>query len=186
MALRSVNPARPPEGPPLPSRRWQRRLASGLTVLAALLVFAGGYEHYCLYRHGYRFIPKIGPSFLLQFTSSAVLGVALLVLLFPRWSVHVGRWRFAVLQLARLAAIGLNVGTLGALAIAHTKGGLFGFREVGLNPAPQTLLTIIFEWEAASLLGVAMLFAYLAGRKRTAVPVEVPVAEVKHPPRSAA
>ena len=64
--------------------------ARRLTVLAALLIVTGGYVHFCLYRHGYRFIPTIGISFLLQFTSSALLAGALLVTdlgLVPGWSV---------------------------------------------------------------------------------------------------
>jgi len=122
-----------------------------------VLILAGGYVHFCLYRHGYRFIPKIGVSFLLQFTSSAALAAALLV---RRGRVRLGRHSVALAQLTRLSAIGLSVGTLAALGIAHTSGGLFQFREIGLRPAPQTLIAIGAESLAALLLGVAM----LAGR----------------------
>ena len=141
----------------------------GLTVLAALLIFAGGYVHYCLYRHGYRFLPKIGTGFLLQFTSSAVIGAALLLV--PE-AAPVRQHRVPLRQLARLGGIALSVGTLAALAIAHTSGGLFGFREVGLEPAPQTLVSVIVEYEAAAFLAVAMLFAHLARTGRRAPPPE--------------
>src|SRR5207248_9364836 len=50
--------------------------ARRLSVASAALILAGGYVHLCLYRHGYRFIPKIGVSFLLQAASSAILAVA--------------------------------------------------------------------------------------------------------------
>jgi hypothetical protein len=125
------------------------------------LLVAGGYVHFCLYRHGYRFIPKIGPAFVLQFTSSVAVSAALV---FGSGWVSVGRWRCPLAQLARLAGIALAVGTLGALAIAHTPGGLFGFREIGLKPAPQTVITVAVEWEAAMGLGVAMVCSHIAAR----------------------
>jgi len=60
------------------------------------------------------------------------------------------------------------VGTLAALAIAHTSGGLFGFRETGLNPSPQTLIAILVEYDAAALLAIAMLLSRLAARRAPA------------------
>jgi hypothetical protein len=127
--------------------------ARRLSLASAALLLVGGYVHLCLYRHGYRFIPKIGVSFLAQAASSAVLAAALLV---KGGRIHVGRRSFAVAQLTRLSAIGLSVGTLAALGIAHTPGGLFQFREIGLRPAPQTLIAIGAESLATLLLGVAM------------------------------
>jgi len=131
-------------------------VARRLSVVSALLILAGGYVHFCLYRNGYRFIPKIGVSFLLQFSSSAVLAVALVG---RERLVRVGRHVVAVTQLTRLAAIGLSVGTLAALGVAHTPGGLFQFREIGLRPAPQTLIAIIVESLATIFLVVAVLKA---------------------------
>jgi hypothetical protein len=140
-----------------------------LSVLAALLIVAGGYVHLCLYRHGYRFIPKIGVSFLVQFTSSALLAGALLVkgrqLRLSRLSVPLG-------QLTRLSAIGLSVSTLAALALAHTPGGLFQFHEIGLRPAPQSLIAIVAE----SLATIFLLIAMLEARPRV-TRLEVPDAE---------
>ena len=147
------------------SRRPSRFVtASGLSVAAAALILAGGYVHYCLYRHGYRFIPKIGVSFLLQAAASVVLAAALL---FQRGRLRVGRHSVAVAQLTRLSAIGLSLGTLAALAIAHTPGGLFQFREIGLRPAPQTLIAIVAESVAVLLLGVAMVEGRSATRSQT-------------------
>jgi hypothetical protein len=154
----------------LPSKRASA--ARRLSAVSSVLILAGGYVHFCLYRHGYRFIPKIGVSFLLQFTSSAIFAAALLV---RRGQVRLGRHSVALLQLTRLSAIGLSVGTLAALGIAHTPGGLFQFHEIGLRPAPQTLIAIGAESLAALLLGVAM----LAGR--TAVPNQTVTAPVESP-----
>jgi hypothetical protein len=149
-------------GSPRPNRG---RVARRLSVVSALLILAGGYVHFCLYRHGYRFIPKIGISFLLQFSSSALLGAALLA---PERIVRAGHHLDAVTKLTRLSAIGLSVGTLAALGIAHTPGGLFGFRETGLRPAPQTLIAIAVESLATILLTVAMLQAHRAVRREHA------------------
>jgi hypothetical protein len=130
--------------------------ARRLSIAAALLLVAGGYVHFCLYRHGYRFIPKIGVSFLLQFLSSAILAGALLL---QGPVLHVGRHALSSNQLARLSAIGLSVGTLAALAAAHTPAGLFQFHEMGLRPAPQSLIAIGAESLATVVLLIAMLQA---------------------------
>src|SRR5579871_6465512 len=150
-----------PTAEPMSLGRRFARWARALTLASAGLILAGGYVHFCLYRHGYRFIPKIGPAFVLQFTSSVLVAVGLV---FGSGCVSAGQWRFSVAQLARLAGVALALGTLGALALAHTAGGLFGFREIGLNPSPQTVITVAVEWEAAMGLGVAMVCAHIAAR----------------------
>ncbi|MDQ1365830.1 MAG: hypothetical protein QOE57_1872 [Acidimicrobiaceae bacterium] len=141
--------------------------ARRLSVVAAFLTVTGGYIHLCLYRHGYRFIPKIGVSFLLQFTSSAVLAGALLV---KGRRLRLGRRSVAMSQLTRLSAIGLSVGTLAALGVAHTPGGLFQFHEIGLRPAPQSLIAIVAESFATVVLVVAMIEAR-PGVTRIEIPV---------------
>ena len=108
--------------------------------LSALLIAAGGYIHLCLYRHGYRSIPKIGVGFLLTVIASGTLAVALLVL-----RGHAGR-------LARLAGMALSAGTLVAFAISRTPAGLFDFREVGFQPSPQAALAVLTEGGALLLL----------------------------------
>jgi hypothetical protein len=133
--------------------------ADRLSLAAAALVVVVSYVHLCLYRHGYRFIPKIGVSFLLQAVSSAVLAVGLVTGSRRR---HDGHRVWVPSQLTRLAAIGLSLGTLAALGIAHTHQGLFRFREMGLRPAPQTLITIVAESLAVVLLGAALLIARFA------------------------
>jgi hypothetical protein len=118
------------------------------------LILVGGYVHLCLYRHGYRFIPKIGVSFVIQALSSAVLAATLFV---KSGGIHVRKRLVGLAQITRFAAIGLSLGTLAALGIAHTPSGLFQFREFGLRPAPQTLIAIVAESLATLLLGLALL-----------------------------
>lgn len=149
--------------------------ARRLSAVSATLILAGGYVHFCLYRHGYRFIPKIGVSFLLQAASSAVLAALLL---------RGGRTRTRLTQLTRLSAIGLSVGTLAALGVAHTHAGLFQFHEMGLRPAPQTVIAIAAESLATLLLGVAMLEGRAASHNRTVTAVEALPA--RRPERTAA
>jgi hypothetical protein len=71
--------------------------------------------------------------------------------------MRVGQHSVALAQVTRLSAIGLSLGTLAALGVAHTPGGLFQFHEIGLRPAPQALVAIVAESLAVLLLSVAML-----------------------------
>src|ERR1700736_6309666 len=50
-----------------------------LSAAAAAAIVVGGYVHYCLYRHGYRSIPKIGTGFLIQVLSSVMVAGALVL-----------------------------------------------------------------------------------------------------------
>jgi hypothetical protein len=125
----------------IPSARPRfRRRIRWVVWLSALLIAAGGYVHLCLYRHGYRTIPKIGVGFLLTVIVSGILALALLVL-----RRHANR-------LARLAGMALSAGTLVAFAISRTPAGLFNFREVGFQPSPQAALAVVTEGSALLLL----------------------------------
>jgi hypothetical protein len=135
-------------GPETPARiivfpqaraRFRRRIRS-VAWLSALLVAAGGYVHLCLYRHGYRTIPKIGVAFLLTVIASGVLALGLVVL------------RGLANRLARVAGMALSAGTLVAFAISRTPAGLFNFREVGFQPSPQAALAVVTEGSALLLL----------------------------------
>jgi hypothetical protein len=118
-----------------------RRVLRGFGIATAPLVAAGGYVHFCLYRHGYRTIPKIGVGFLLQAVTSVAVVLALLIgpHLLARVAHVTDRLAGAV---AELAAGALAIGTLIAFALSRTPGGLFNFQERGLEPAPQALIAL--------------------------------------------
>jgi hypothetical protein len=117
-----------------------RRRTRWVALLSALLIAAGGYVHLCLYRHGYRTIPKIGVGFLFTVIASGVLALGLVVL------------RGGANRLVRLAGIALSTGTLVAFAVSRTPAGLFNFREVGFHPSPQAALAVLTEGIALLLL----------------------------------
>jgi hypothetical protein len=148
---RTGNPETHPELRVVPVAR-SRRLFRTFAVATAALVATGGYVHFCLYRHGYRTIPKIGVGFLLQLVSSAVVVVALLM------GPHlVGRIAHVTDRIAGnligLAAAGVAAGTLVAFALTRTPGGLFNFRERGLEPAPQALIALVAEIGVLVMVG---------------------------------
>ena len=138
-----------------------RHLFRALGVATAGLVAAGGYVHFCLYRHGYRTIPKIGVGFLLQVIGSAIVVVALLVGPDRVARVaHVSERLAGALTL--VAAAGLAVGTLTAFALTRTRGGLFNFQERGLQPAPQALIALVAEVGVLVVIGAWLLARQLA------------------------
>ncbi|MEU6601387.1 hypothetical protein [Streptomyces flaveolus] len=131
----------------------RRLLAPVLPPATAATLAAGGYLHARLYIDGYRFIPVIGPLFLLQAGASIALAVLLLVETPP--------------LLLRIAAAGIALGALGGFAASRTVG-VFGFTEHGLRPAPQALLSLLAE--TGTLLLLAVWQVTLAGRPRAARP----------------
>jgi hypothetical protein len=149
-----------------------RRLLRGFGIATAVLVAAGGYVHFCLYRHGYRTIPKIGVGFLLQAVTSVAVVVALLAgpHLLAR-VVHVtDRLANAVTELA--AAV-LAVGTLVAFALSRTPGGLFNFQERGLEPAPQALIALVAEIGVLVVVGASLVANHAVRREIQAAVVPV-------------
>ena len=140
------------------------RLFRKLRVPIAALVAAGGYMHFCLYRHGYRAIPKIGVGFLAQVVTSAIVVTALVV-----GPHRVARLAHLTDRLAGtmtgLAAAALAAGTLAAFALTRTPGGLFSFRERGLQPAPQALIALVAEVGVLVALGTWLIAAHLASRE---------------------
>src|SRR5690349_15640422 len=144
-----------------------------LDWLAALLIAVGGYLHYSLYIKGYRAIPTIGTAFLLQVISSAIVAFALIVPL--KFRLHLGPITISAPTVVRFAGIGLSIGTLAAFVLSRLPGGLFNFQERGLQPAPQSLLTIVTEGAAAVLLIAALVFDGARRHVRTAqLPAERP------------
>jgi hypothetical protein len=136
----------------------------GLTTAA--LVAAGGYIHFCLYRHGYRTIPKIGVGFLLQVVTSAIVVLALLM--GPHRVARLARFTHVSDRLAGtltgLAAAALAAGTLVAFALTRMPGGLFNFQERGLQPAPQALIALVAETGVLVVLGAWLVAAHLVPR----------------------
>ncbi|MFB8280039.1 hypothetical protein [Nocardia colli] len=111
-----------------------------------------GYLHADLYDHGYRYIHIIGPSFMLQAAASFALALVVLV----------GPWTL------RAAAGLLAVGALTAFILSRTTG-LFGFTEIGWQPAPQAALSVIAEAITAILCAVSLLVL----RRRIPEPADV-------------
>jgi hypothetical protein len=149
------------------------RLFRLFAIATAALVATGGYVHFCLYRHGYRAIPKIGVGFLLQVIMSVIVVVALLVgphrVARLAQAVHLtDRWAGI---LTGLAAASLAAGTLIAFALTRTPGGLFNFQERGLQPAPQALIALVAESAALVVLGAWLAAEHLVGRKPRALAV---------------
>ncbi|KOX02861.1 hypothetical protein [Streptomyces sp. NRRL B-3648] len=131
----------------------RRLLTAALRPATAATLAAGGYLHARLYIDGYRFIPVVGPLFLLQAGVSLALAVLLLAGTPP--------------LLLRIAAAGVALGALGGFAASRTVG-VFGFTEHGLQPAPQAALSLLAE--TGTLLLLAVWQVTLAGRPRAARP----------------
>ncbi|KOU34894.1 hypothetical protein [Streptomyces sp. WM6378] len=110
------------------------------TGLAATLA-ASGYIHAQLYITGYRYIHVIGVMFLLQASASFAIAALLLIGDPP---------------LIRLAAAGAAAGALGGFAVSRTTG-VFGFVERGLQPSPQSLISILVETATLLLLAPALI-----------------------------
>jgi len=143
------------------------RLFRTLAIVTAAFVATGGYVHLCLYRHGYRTIPKIGVGFLLQVVTSAIVVIALL--LGPHRVARLGRVahltdRWAVI-LTGLAAAALAAGTLVAFALTRTPGGLFNFQERGLQPAPKALVALVAEIGVLVVLGAWLIADHVVHRE---------------------
>ncbi|HUO40912.1 MAG TPA: hypothetical protein VMU34_25100 [Mycobacterium sp.] len=115
------------------------RLALRVGISATLAV--SGLIHAYLYVQSYRYIPTVGPGFLLQASIFCALAVLILVGA-PDWF----SW---------LAGL-LSMGALIAFALSRTVG-LFGFTERGWQPAPEAALAVIAEVLTVVLVAAAFL-----------------------------
>lgn len=120
-----------------------------LRLVLAACVAGTGWVHTDLYLNGYRSIHMIGPSFLL--TGAGSFAVAVLLI-------------FSNSPVLRILAAGLVAGALFGFTLSRTVG-IFGFTETGLNPAPQALLSLLFEAGALALVAVS----FVPARTRSAV-----------------
>lgn len=115
-----------------------------LIRLATAVCLAGtGWVHTDLYLNGYKAIHFVGPSFLLAGAGSFAVAVLLIISEAP---------------VLRLLAAGLALGALIGFMASRTVG-LFGFTERGLQPAPQALLGLLFEFGVLALIAVTLLSA---------------------------
>jgi hypothetical protein len=125
------------------------------SVTAAAGIFVGGYIHWYLFEHGYRFIPTIGVLFETNVVASSVVGVAVL---------------FRRELIVRLAGLGVVLGTLAAFGASRLPGGIFHFQERGLQPAPQALIALVAELVALAGLGVSLAWDLSPLSRRRLVP----------------
>jgi hypothetical protein len=137
-----------------------------VVLTVAALVAVGGYVHFCLYDHGYRAIPTIGTTFLLQALSSVVIAAGLVL---PWHVVRVGARRYDVATAMKASAALLSVGTLVGFWLSRRRGGIFHFQETGLQPAPQALVALVAE-STVLVLTVGLLAADLHRSRVSANP----------------
>ncbi|WP_063008004.1 hypothetical protein [Nocardia kruczakiae] len=102
------------------------RFLSRVAISAGLVTT--GVVHTQLYGRGYRYIEYVGPSFAIQ--AAAAFALAALVLIGP-WTL-------------RAAAAVLSAAALGGFVLSRTIG-LFGFTEIGWQPAPQAMIAVVAE-----------------------------------------
>ena len=112
-----------------------------LQLLIGASLAVSGVVHAYLYTAGYKDISVVGPAFLLQGSVFCALAV-LIVLGGPAW-------------LQFLGALGA-LGSLAAFAMSRTVG-LFGFTEVGWEPAPYTWISVVAELATIVLVGIAFI-----------------------------
>ncbi|MHB1446625.1 MAG: hypothetical protein ACYCTI_12405 [Acidimicrobiales bacterium] len=123
---------------------------SALRVTAAAALVASAAIHVHLWDTGYRHIPTIGPLFLLQAITGAVLALAVLAL--PRaWSGLAG--------LAGLAGAGFLASTAAGMVLS-AEIGLFGFKDSYSAPWAKASL-------AVEVIGAALGMALAARTLRT-------------------
>lgn len=120
-----------------------------LRFVAAGLVLAGGIVHLKLWNDGYKDIPDVGPSFLANAITSALVAVALVVT--THWA-------------AVVAGLVVVNGTLFAFALSRTDGGFLNFTERGFQPSPEAALALVFEIGA----GVVLVWLLWLDVRRTA------------------
>lgn len=140
----------------LDPRRWLApvdldRVPTALLLAAAVAVGVGGYEHAHLFHNGYSEITTIGTLFVLNAIGSLLVILALLA-------------RRPLIFVA--GSLAISVGSIVAIVLTRSSGGLFGFRESGYDG--QALVTIGAEVVAVVLTvaGAALAGRALLGEER--------------------
>ena len=111
-----------------------------LRLLAAVLLLVGGAIHLELNLDAYG-NDEILKAFALNAGASALVA-AYLVLRDDR--------------LGPLLGLALSLGSLVAFGLSRRGDGILGFREVGWNPAPEAVLTVVVEIAAVAVLGALL------------------------------
>lgn len=143
----------------LDPRRWLAPVAldRGPTLLlagAAVAVGVGGWEHAYLYHHGYSEITTIGTLFVLNAIGSLL---TILLLLARRPLAFVA------------GSLAISVGSIVAIVLTRSSGGLFGFRESGydghaLVTVGAEVIAVVLTVAGAALAGRALLGGEPAAR----------------------
>ncbi len=116
----------------------RRVVAAGGRVVGAGLVWWSGDAHWHLWRDvGYRYIPIIGPLFVVQVVMAGVLG-GLVLVWWRRWTA--------------LSGAAFALGTLAGF-VTSVVHGLFGFRDVWSSP--YAVECAVLEGAAALVLVVS-------------------------------
>lgn len=112
-----------------------------LRLLGAAMLLMGGAMHSSLAFDGYGTRALVEMFFLNGIASAAIAAV-----------IAIGRgWSGA------MAGIGISATSLLAFALSRVGNGVLGFRGNGLDPAPEALLTLMFELVALALLSALVL-----------------------------
>jgi hypothetical protein len=137
---RPARRSHPRQASTTPARRAPTVVVSPLTVLAAASVLASGYIHFYLYyRGGYR---GIHPVSFLGLTISRAFLLNAVASLFVAEALVLSLRRPRLGALARLAAVGFAMGTLGAYTLSRTTG-LLGFTDT--HTTTEALIALVAE-----------------------------------------
>lgn len=124
---RLLAPAKPPP------------LALALLILAAVAIMVAGFDHVRLWHRGYAEVDVVGPLFLLNGISTALV---VLCLVFQRTTLFV------------LGAVGLCAGSLVSILISH-NGSFFEFREGAYDGSAKLIVATEIAGLVFALAGVA-------------------------------
>lgn len=114
--------------------------AHHLRLIGAVLLIAGGAVHTWLAIDGYG-TADLQSMFFLNGAGSAVVAAGIVL------------WRGPI---APLAGLGISAVSLLSFAASRTGDGVVGFRGTGLEPAPESLLTLVLEAAALVVVGLVV------------------------------
>jgi hypothetical protein len=134
----------------------ERRWWPAVRALGALATLVVGAVHLQQYEKLFSAVPAIGTLFVLNFAGATAIGLALLAPL----ERLAGRFGGAAVSLVAAAGVLLAATSFVFLAVAE-RTTLFGFREVGYDPAAIATARVS-EVAAVVLLGAYLLARHVA------------------------